>query len=257
MSLIRKRPEVYVFVLWSEARREERAILADLAEHFTILDLIEVVWTPGEIFASSLSRMYGEALPEGSDKELHCGTGPFLAVIVEDKHPRHRLSRTSHGVKVLNSSISDARQRYRLSTGGGYRVHASDSVKETERNLALFFGKRIDAFRHGPVALSTPSQHPFDPVGTHGWSSTDELFIVLAAYDAHRVSLSGAAPGAMTVRAADVWWVERIAGGREVGVGVREVLVDGKPLNLTILPSGPAPLRAARAIIRRMRPNRL
>jgi hypothetical protein len=156
---------------------------------------------------------------------------------------------------VLNKSISDARQRYRLSTGDGYRVHASDSVKETERNLTLMFGKRIKDFQLRPAALSGPSRHPFDPVGTHGWNSTDELLVVLTAYDAHRVP-SGE-PGTMTVRAEDVWWVERIAGGREVSPGTREVLVDGKPLSLTILPSGPAPLRAARAMIRRMRPNRL
>lgn len=254
MSLIRKRPEVYVFVLWSEARSEEQAILADLASHFVILDLIEVVWTPGEIFASSLSRMYGEALPKDSEKEVHCGTGPFLAVVVQDTHPRYRLNRTSHGVKLLNRSISEARQRYRQSTGGGYRVHASDSVKETERNLTLMFGKRIDDFQRRPDAVSSPSRHALDPVGTNGWNSTEELLVVLAAYDAHRVSSDGSST--VTVRAEDVWWAEKIAGGREVAPGVREVLVEGVPLKVSILPSGPAPVRAVRAIVRQLSPNR-
>ena len=131
------RGEPYVFILWSQARREERRILADLHARFAVLDMVEVVWTQGDTFARSLTRMYGSALPPGSDKELHCGDGPFLVVVVEDSHPRRRPRRTNHGVRLLNSAVIDARQRYRNWTGGGYRVHASDSVEDADHPLVV------------------------------------------------------------------------------------------------------------------------
>lgn len=233
---------------------QEGRILADLAAHFTVLDVLEVTWTPDETFSRNLSRMYGDALPPGSDKEVHCGTGPCLAVVVQDRRPRFGLRRTGRGRQVLNSSVFDARLRYRRWTGGGYRVHASDSTAETERNLVLLFGAGTADFHSRRPSRDGARVHATDPVGTHGWASLDQLLLALEPYGARPASRPGtqARPGAgarLSLVASDVWWAERIAGGRELGPGVREVEVAGKPLELTIHAQPARPVRAADALL--------
>lgn len=230
----RPRPGIYLFVLWSEARREEDRIVADLGAHFTVLDAVEVAWTAGETFARNLTRMYGDALPPGSEKEVHCGSGPFLAVIVEDRRPRYRIRRTAQGLKLQNSSILDARHRYRMWTRGGYRVHASDSVAETGRNLALLFGMRTVEFRHRRPSVGGVRRWNSDPVGTNGWDSLGQLVLALEVHGG-RIQKASRTSEPSIVRTSDVWWAEHIAGGREISPGTREVLVGGESLKLTIV----------------------
>ena len=220
-------------LVWSEARAQRDRIVTDLAERFAVLAEVEVVWTPGEHFAESLSRMYGDSLPPGSDKELHCGTGPFLLVVVEDAAPRYRLRRTNRGHQWLNSRIFDARSTYRSWSGGGYRVHASDSVLEAERNLVLLLDRHASEFlgsRRGPGARGTAG----DPIGAGGtWRSREQLVRALEAYGA--VPAVGAHDDTvLQVEADDAWWVERILGGDEVGEGLRRVTVSGQPLTVAV-----------------------
>lgn len=235
-----RRPEVHVFVLWSEARRQERQILADIRAHFRVLGTIEVTWTQGQVFAGSLTRMYGESLPPGSDKERHCGAGPFLTVVVEDARPRYRLRRTSRGVRLVNAAVFDARARYREWTGGGYRVHASDSPAEAERNLALIVGAGASEFRRSASAADV-RREASDAVGTHGWSTPAELERVMKAYGAQVVATAHD-PLGYVVAAPDVWWLEHIVGGREIEPQVREVAVGGEAVRVTITQgAGPRP----------------
>lgn len=244
---MRRWPPVYVFVLWETARAQEARILADLRRTFRVLGEVEVTWTPDDTFARSLTRMYGDALPPGSDKEQHGGTGPFLLVVVEDPRPQPRPRRTSRGRRVVNARVLDARHRYRSWTGGGYRVHASDRVAETERNLVLLLGEGVDAVRRrggGPGRRTAG-----DPAGTHGWASREQLLGALRAY--------GATPEGeqtehrMSVVAEDVWWAEHVAGGTEVRPGIREVSVAGRPVELAIAQLSSRRARVLAAVRRR------
>jgi hypothetical protein len=237
-------PPIHLFLLWSSARPEEGRILADIAARFRVLDLIEVTWTLGETFARSLSRMYGDDLPPHSAKELHCGSGPFLVAIVEDTQPRYRVRRTNGGLRVLNSSVFDARRRYRAWTNGGYKVHASDSVAETERNLALLLGERAEQFRDRRASVDGPLRRVnADPVGTDGWASLEQLKLALETHGARMARETDGLRSAC-VTASDVWWIELIVGGQELVPGVREVCVAGQPMLLTLQESLPARTRA-------------
>ncbi|NEM05922.1 hypothetical protein [Geodermatophilus normandii] len=228
-----RKPEVHLFVLWSEARALEQRILDDIAAHFTVLELVEVTWTPGEVFAGNLSRMYGDALPPGSDKEVHCGSGPFLAVVVRDERPRYRVRRTNRGPQLLPSNVFDARSRYRQWTGGGYRVHASDSTAEAERNLVLLLGRWSAEFPRGDGAIRSTAG---DPLGTDGWRSVGELVMAL---EAHGGSLASRSTGPdcdrLTVRTPDAWWAERITGGHEVRPRVLDVPVADGTVRLDLV----------------------
>ncbi|MGK5173602.1 hypothetical protein [Geodermatophilus sp. CPCC 205761] len=247
-------PEIHVFVVWSEARREERRILADLAAHFTVLDVVEVVWTIGEFFARSLSRMYGAALPPGSDKELHCGDAPFLTVVVEDPHPRYRLRRKNRRLHVYNATVFDARRRYRRWTGDGHRVHGSDSVAEAAQNLIILLGKRIADYRGCAPHVGGARRHAADPPGTDGWTSVDELVGVLEVYDCRVIGRSTHdGVERLCMLTTDAWWAELIAGGRETAPLACEVQVAGAPLQLHFeehppAVGGPRLLRAVRRL---------
>lgn len=227
---MRRWPPVYAFVLWETARGEEERILADLRRTFRVLDEVEVTWTPDDTFARSLTRMYGDALPPGSDKERHGGTGPFLLVVAEDSRPQLRPRHTSRGRRVVNARVLDARHRYRSWTGGGYRVHASDSVAETERNLWLLLGEGVDAIPRRGAGQSRRAAG--DPAGTHGWPSREQLLGALRAYGA--VPHGEQTEQRVRVLASDAWWAEHIAGGTEAGPGMREVQVAGRLLELVI-----------------------
>jgi hypothetical protein len=75
-------PELHLFLLWSEARREEARILDDLRTRFHVVQEIEVVWS-ADRFADNLTRFYGTSLPPGSFKEVQVGVGPMLAIVIE------------------------------------------------------------------------------------------------------------------------------------------------------------------------------
>lgn len=241
---MRRWPPVYAFVLWETARGEQDRILADLHRTFRVLQEVEVTWTPDDTFARSLTRMYGDALPPGSDKERHGGTGPFLLVVVEDRRPRLRPRRTGRGRRVVNARVYDARLRYRQWTGGGYRVHASDSVAETERNLVLLLGEGLDAVRR--QGRSAGRRQAGDLAGTHGWADREQLLVALAAYGA--VPHGPQREGRLEVLAPDAWWAEHVAGGTELRPGVRQVQVAGQPLELAVVQTPPLHARAARAL---------
>lgn len=237
-------PEPALFLLWSRARAHERRILADIADHFVVREVVEVTWSADETFAANLNRFYGDVLPPGSDKEADCGTGPFLVVVVEDPRPRFRVRRTSHGPRYLNSNVVDARRRYR-EWAGAYRVHASDGPPEFHRNMTLLFGPRARE-RSNAGSAGGVTTWPSDPVGAHGWTSVEELLDVLAAYGARPV---GEAGESVTVAAPNAWWVGVVAGGQESRPGVREVRVGDRAVSLSIVESAAEPARGLAAVV--------
>lgn len=240
---------MHLFLLWSEARSEEAAIVDDIETRFEVLDRVEIAWSQGARFAANLSRLYGSDLPPGSDKELHCGTGPFLVLVVADHHPRYRPRRTNRGIKLLNSSVFDARRRYRSWTGGGHKVHASDSVTETRRNLALLLGEPLGQLRRRRSPRGTVARRlDVDLTGADGWDSRQQLLLALRTHGA-RVRRPRSRR-ALALSAADVWEVELIAGGRPTGPGRRAVTVADDVVDLVLHESLPARARTALAALR-------
>ena len=243
--------EVHLFVVWSEARVAERRILEDAAARFRLLDLVEVTWS-AEAFSGSLVRFYGSALPPGSEKELHCGTGPFLVAVVEDPRPRYRPRRTGRGWARVNASVIDARTRYREWTGGGYRVHASETAAEAERDLVLLFGRRSADFAAAAPAPDGPRRHDADLVGTRGWADPGELRLALEV-----TSGASALPTVdgvdLALAVSDLWWAEQIAGGRDLSNGMRELDVGGRPFRVALVETQARRSSGLRALVGRTR----
>ena len=172
-------PEIHVFVLWSKALVQQQRILDDVAGAFRIREVSRVRW-PVEEFSRNLTRFYGGLLPPRAEKERHCGTDPFLVVVVEDPDPVYRPRRTPAG--IVNAHTFDAKQRHRSWTGGGHRIHASLNAREAEHDLVLLLGRTSASYLgaagewDGEIA-----DGPTELKGARGWQSVSEL---LEAIDA-------------------------------------------------------------------------
>ncbi len=174
--------ESHLFVLWSAARSIEKRILDDIAENFEIVRTVEIRWSE-EAFSENLTRFYGLLLPPGSSKETHVGTDPFLVVVVRDHAPRYAMEATSRGPAEVNATVFGAKARYREWTGGGHKVHATNSPQEFDHDLVLLLGRNAEDFENGDFpefALDDGgSSLSVDLAGAEGWDSLRHLFYVL------------------------------------------------------------------------------
>jgi peptidoglycan/xylan/chitin deacetylase (PgdA/CDA1 family) len=244
--------ELHVFVLWSRARDREEEILADLSTQFAVLELFEAAWTRSR-FSDNLTRLYGEALPAGSNKEVHCGTGPLLVAVVRDDDPRHEYRSDVRRTALVNANTFDAKQRYRRWTGGGHRVHASLTEREAERDLFLLLGRRADSYDGMAAATDPPRRPAGDPVGADGWPARDHLLSALELSLSHCRVLAEA-DDTLELEVSDAWWAAIIANGKpgiaEPTAPRHEVDVGGRPVRLDLREGAlrpPAPRRTPAA----------
>jgi hypothetical protein len=173
-------PEVHLFIVWENARDNERKIIDDIADKFSILRIYEIHWSKDK-FSENLSRFYGANLPPNSNKELHCGTGPFLAIVVEDSSPIYEVHTTTKGDQRVNTKLFTSKALHREWTGGGHRVHGTNSVVEADHNLTMLFGKNSKDLRAdiGAKVSSKPVKLSKDLEGSTGWKNLSHLFYTL------------------------------------------------------------------------------
>jgi peptidoglycan/xylan/chitin deacetylase (PgdA/CDA1 family) len=246
-SLTRSLSDLHLFIVWSRGRDKESEILSDLARHFTLLEVREVTWTEAE-FSRNLTRFYGEALPSGSEKERHCGNGPFLVLIVADDEPRLSLRYLKRGrAQVVDLRVLEAKERYRDWTGGGHRVHATLDPPEFAHDLFLLL-RRLPS-DYGDADEWNGEVVPFERnlVGAGGWRDLDELLVGLELTVGQIALTKPAASGNGRVSLAvdDPWWAAVVADGSP---GVRDpwakkhiVRVGERTVHLELEPSAPSP----------------
>ncbi len=167
--------EIHIFIVWSKAEDKLEAILDDIRLHLTIKQLYTMCWSKGK-FSENLSRFYGQNLPDGSDKEMHCGTDKFSCIVVEDLEPKYQTRETSRGLESVNINMFDQKVKYRDWTGGGHKIHATNNIQEAEHDLSLLFDKSIAYFKS--MLNDSTNFHLFnqDLVGSNTWESIEKLF---------------------------------------------------------------------------------
>ena len=171
--------EYHLFIIWENARNKEVDILYDIENNFEVLYKINTVWSK-EYFSDNLTRFYGTNLPPNSGKEQHIGTGEFLIIIVKDKSPKYSEYETSNGKKYINSHTFLAKTKYRDLTGGGHKIHGTNTPAEFSHDFALLFGCSIDNFmkKHKPIQ-DDAMKYKKDLVGSSGWKSLKQVFDIL------------------------------------------------------------------------------
>ena len=131
--------ELHLFIAWEKARSKEKLIKEEIKKNFDICDIYDVKWSE-EKFSENLTRFYGANLPQGSNKERHIGNGRFLLFIVLDHNVCYESRRTSKGDQIVNINTFDLKETLRLKTGGGHKIHATNSLKEVNHDLSLLLG---------------------------------------------------------------------------------------------------------------------
>lgn len=172
--------ETHLFILWENARYKEKEILEDIKNSFNIIGKYNITWNK-EIFSKNLSRFYGTNLPKNSGKEQHCGNGDFLLIIVEVDNPKYEQRDTlSKGIQTVNINMFDKKTYYRELTGGGHKVHATNSEKETNHDLTLLLGKSLkDFLKEVEEKDDYIINLKQDLIGTDGFKTVKEMFYVL------------------------------------------------------------------------------
>lgn len=174
--------ELHLFIVWEHGRYRQLEILNDIQANFEVIRCYEVTWSQ-EFVANNFTRFYGTKLENNSYKEKEAGNGPFLLVVVLDKKPEYVMRETSRREEIVNAHMFDAKCRYREMTGGGFKVHATNSPEETNHDLTLLLGLNVQDFL---LQNSTKWDGVIQPIqrdleGAHGWNSIQQLFYVLSA----------------------------------------------------------------------------
>lgn len=176
----KQEPEIHLFIIWEKARHIEAKIIKDIQKKFEIIKIYEIHWSK-EHFARNLSRFYGTNLPPGSSKEKHCGTGPFLLVVVKDLKPVYGQHDTSKGPRYVNSNLFLSKSLHREWSGGGHKIHATDTLRETDHDLVMLLGLNTQDFLKEVVGQESTQPIPYkhDLIGANGWVNLTQLFYVL------------------------------------------------------------------------------
>lgn len=170
--------ELHLFIIWKNAFEQKNKILDDLKKSFKIRNKFLINWSDKN-FSNNLSRFYGTSLPDGSAKEVHCGRGEFLLLIVEDENPVYEERSTSHGPEVVNVNMFDKKTLYREWTGGGHRIHATNSPNEFNHDITLLLGLNNDDFQKKYKANNSTVKLNKDVFGADTWKTVEEMFYAL------------------------------------------------------------------------------
>lgn len=175
-----KEKELHLFIIWEHGRYKENEILADIKAHFELVKCYDILWSKTCV-SSNFTRFYGTNLPPNSEKEKECGIGRFLLVVVYDHNPVYKVRSTSKGNAVVNVNMFDAKSKYRNWTGGGHKIHATNSYKETNHDLTLILGINVEDFvkKISDTQVSGTEYVECDVAGAKGWESLLDLFYVL------------------------------------------------------------------------------
>ena len=187
-------PEYGLFVVWEQARRDEREILADLARRFRLIQAYEIRWTPA-LVRRNYERFYSDLEVRGVYHEINKGAGSFVAATLIDPHPVYDRRQTSRGPRTVNTNFHDAKLEYRDRVGH-LGLHCSESAAETRRDLVMLLG--LDVCQLDVEVPLEPwdgqvERIEIDIAGPNGWDSESDLLRSLNAFASYVVL--GAPPG--------------------------------------------------------------
>jgi hypothetical protein len=178
--------DLHMFVLWEHAGPEWARIVEDLDRRFGVIHHRHVTWPAADIDDNFL-RLYGSAPLAGRSSETVfrrkeiVGAGTFAIVVVEDRDPHYVYDRTfSRKVEIVSRRIAEAKAAYREWTGGGFRVHSSNSLGEFFRDMTLLVGAQdLDRLLATDMRDRAPSAVQASLAGAGGWRDLPELFVHL------------------------------------------------------------------------------
>lgn len=180
-----KNAELHLVVLWHRARYKQADIIADVQQNLEIAKAYEIHWTH-DMISDNLSRFYGIDARTCARKKSECGAGAFLLLVVRDNNPNYDFVETSRGIERVNTNIFNLKKKYRTWTGGGHKIHATNTVAETEHDATLLLGLNYADLQTATTGvwdgeITTIHRNLTGGAKRHGWNDISELFYTLNA----------------------------------------------------------------------------
>ena len=170
--------EIHLIIVWQNGTDKLDEIIADISKIFVIKSVFKNNWSEDH-FSKNLTRFYGQNLPEGCDKATHIGIGHFHAIIFLDPTPKCGMRETTKGALEVNTNVFDAKQTYREWTGGGHRIHATNSATESLHDIWLLLARDPEEFAAVSDWNGSIETIATDLVGTGGWENIELFFSTL------------------------------------------------------------------------------
>ena len=186
MTKIFSKKELHLIIIWENGRHKEEEILRSISEKFELVEKYKVNWNKN-LFGKSLTTFYGTNLPPKSDKEKHCGNGEFLLITFYDNDPKYDYVKTYRGKERVNVNIFSCKEKFRDLTGGGHKIHSTNSPLETNHDLTLLLGINYNDYELSLKKNFNPNKKneniiknvPENIIGVNGWESLEQLFYVM------------------------------------------------------------------------------
>jgi len=171
-------PEFHVVILWHNGLNFANEVIEAAKENFVIKKVCYIRWTP-ERFSENLRRFYGPEASLIEEKASVAGTGPFLALLLEDQSPRYDIRQTTDGPRDVNAAIFDFKSSFRSKLSNKWLLHSSVTRQEGIKDAVLLFHAAPQAVvpsEYDANNLQTLNQ---DPLGADGFSNLGEMFELL------------------------------------------------------------------------------
>jgi serine/threonine protein kinase len=186
MTKIFSKKELHLIIIWENGRHKEKEILRSISEKFELVEKYKVNWNKN-LFGKSLTTFYGTNLPPKSDKEKHCGNGEFLLITFYDNDPKYDYVKTYRGKERVNVNIFSCKEKFRDLTGGGHKIHSTNSPLETNHDLTLLLGINYndyelslkEKFNSNKKNENIIKNVPDKIIGVNGWESLEQLFYIM------------------------------------------------------------------------------
>ncbi|MFD1628612.1 protein kinase domain-containing protein [Pseudopedobacter beijingensis] len=146
--------ETHLLITWHNATTLLDDIKKQISDNFTIKRIFCNSWDNKD-FLGNLVQFYAHSQKEKSsddylkilkNKIAHCGNGKFYVFVIEDHTPHYDYRLTSNGEQIVNTNIFDLKTNLRELTGGGHKIHCSNNIFESNKDLTLIFHKNKDDF---------------------------------------------------------------------------------------------------------------
>lgn len=178
----------HLVIIWNRAQSYNDIILNNINDSFHVVTATTILWD-SYLFSDNLKVFYScswQFFPSArikkalKEKEDYCGTGPFLAIVFNDPNPCMGWRDTSNGRQWVNTRVFDKKEKYRILTGGGHLIHASNNAEETNRDLTILFGLNTEDY----LKLCNNSSNKENVwkkncMGVGGYQSITQFFYVL------------------------------------------------------------------------------
>jgi len=160
-------------------------------------------------------------------KAKYCGIGSFYLIVFKDTKPEYKERSTSSGNREVNINIFDLKQEFRTLTGGGHKIHATDSQKETNKDLCLLLGKNIQDYlaSHGSSWDNTVVNIHRNVPGVGGYDSLKSFlyvlnssveYVVLRNYEDYPEKYSSREHGDIDLLVSNLKLIKYLTGARKV-----------------------------------------